>query len=278
MEKILLVVFGRDWSENTAELACYLAAESRAKLSGIFLEEPAYAGSPKLRQIGGTPYVETITGQTVPGYIDGIKKTEQNIDNFQLYCDKKVTVATVKRLSADELHKLTEESRFADLLIIDPAAAVTGTGDVPSPVVQTLLHNAQCPVLISPKYFTCPGEIVFCYDGSLSAITAMKLFTYIFPEFTDMKATVVKVNRRDRELPGETGILNAWLSRHYAFTDVVALKGDVEEELDIYLMKKKSPLLVMGAYGRSTVSRMLRRSHADYIMEVINCPIFITHH
>lgn len=277
MEKTILVVFGYEWTESAAELACFLAAESRAKLSGIFLEEAILPAKPEIRNISGTTYIETVVAPSVPGYQEGKLKTEKNIAAFQRFCEKKVTIATAKRLFVEELNVLTEESRFADILIVDAAAAVTSSASLPSPIVQALLHNAQCPVLIAPKFFIPPEEVVFAYDGSPSAIAAMKLFTYILPEFTEMKATIVRVSRRDRELPGETGLLNAWLSRHYAYTDMIALKGDVEEELDIYLSRKKSVVLVMGAYGRNAISRMFRASHADYMIEVLNFPIFITH-
>lgn len=277
MEKTILVVFGGEWAQSTAELACFLASESRAKLSGIFLEEAVLPAKPGMRNIGGAAYVETVVAASVPGYRESEIKIDKNIETFQRFCEKTVTVATVKRMFVEELNTLEEESRFADILIIGAATAVAPSDAALSPVVQALLHNAQCPVLIAPKFFTRPEEVVFAYDGSPSAITAMKLFTYILPELTEMKATVVKVNRHDRELPGETGLLNAWLSRHYAYTDVIALKGDVEEELDIYLSRKKSPILVMGAYGRGALSRLFRPSRADYLAEVLNFPIFITH-
>lgn len=277
MEKTILVVFGREWAESTAELACFIASECRAKLTGIFLEETVLPEKPEMRNISGTTYVETVVASTVPGYKEGRMKTEKNIEAFQFFCERKVTIATAKRMYVEDLNILTEESRFADILIVGAAAAVVPSGFLPSPLVQALLHNAQCPVLIAPKFFSRPEEVVFAYDGSPSALVAMKLFTYILPELTEMKATVVKVNRHDRQLPGETGLLNAWLSRHYAYTDVIALKGDVEEELDVYLSHKRKPILVMGAYGRSAVSRLFRASHADYLMEVLNFPIFITH-
>lgn len=278
MEKTILVVFGRDWSESVAEFACYLACTSNTRLTGIFLEEPEYSEVPGIRFAGGLPYVKPVVAADIPGYKEGREKTVRNIENFQRFCEKKVTVAMVRRLSSDELHRLIDETRFADILVIDPAASTREMEDIPSGIVQTLLHQAHCPVMIAPKKFTVPEEVVFCYDSSPSSIFAMKQFTYILPEFDQVKATVVKVNLHNQEPPAEAGALTAWLCRHFAYTEIVALEGNMEEELDIFVTRKKSPLLVMGAYGRNAASRLLRRSHADYMMEVMDCPIFITHY
>ena len=278
MEKTILVVFGRNWAENVAEFACYLSSTSNTRLTGIFLEEPEYSEIPGVKFTGGVPYLESIVATGIPGYRENRQKTDRNIESFQRFCEKKVTVAIARRMSAGELHRLIDETRFADILVIDPSASTLETEDVPSGIVQTILHQAHCPVIIAPRVFKVPEEVVFCYDSSPSSIFAMKQFTYILPELDQVKATVVKVNLHDQELPAEAGALNAWLCRHFAYTDIVALEGNMEEELDIFVTRKKNPLLVMGAYGRNAASRLIRRSHADYMMEVMSCPIFITHY
>jgi regulator of extracellular matrix RemA (YlzA/DUF370 family) len=43
------------------------------------------------------------------------------------------------------------------------------------------------------------------------------------------------------------------------------------------MARKKNTFLVMGAYGRSGFSMLLRQSHADSLIHLLKSPIFIAH-
>jgi nucleotide-binding universal stress UspA family protein len=58
----------------------------------------------------------------------------------------------------------------------------------------------------------------------------------------------------------------------------VTLKGLPEMEIISYLKKQKgSPLVVLGAYRRSMVSRWFRASLADALIKELKLPLFIAH-
>jgi len=62
-------------------------------------------------------------------------------------------------------------------------------------ILLVVIGSAQCPVVIAPSANTVVDEIVFCYDGSPSSLFAMKQFTYLLPELTDTKGTIVQVKK-----------------------------------------------------------------------------------
>jgi len=279
MEKILLVVIGSAPAANALEFACHLSGMSRSKLAGYFFESSQYAARPTMKTVHGMPYVETVLSSDMPDYDLKRKKMEAHIRLFQSTCDEKGIPASVHYMDEPVLEGLIAESRFADLIVVDAAASYTpDSEEAPNPFVKELLAGAQCPVIIAPSANTAVDEIVFCYDGSPSALFAMKQFTYLLPELTDTKGTIVQVKKKD-ELPAEEKRrATAWLSRHFSYVDYVTLEGKPEDELITYLLKKKYCMVVMGAYGRNMVSRFFKHSHADLLIKTLAYPLFITHY
>lgn len=278
MEKILLVVFGTAPTANALEFACQLSGMSRSKLAGYFFESSQYAGHPVMKTVHGMPYVETIVASDMPDYEAKRKKMEEHVRLFESTCDQKGIRSSVHYLREPVMEEIIAESRFADLIVVDAAASYAlATKEEPSPFIKDLLAKSQCPVIIAPSVNTAVEEIVFCYDGSPSALFAMKQFTYLLPELTDTKGTIVQV-KKGEVAPEERKRLTAWLSRHFNYTEYMLLDGNPEDELVSYLLKKKHVMVVMGAYGRSTVSRFFRHSHADLLIKTLAYPLFITHY
>jgi hypothetical protein len=145
-------------------------------------------------------------------------------------------------------------------------------------MVKEILTSARCPVIISPASHSPVEEVVFCYDGSPSSLFAMKQFVYLLSELDAVKGTVVQI-KDDDEIPAEEKrMVMTWLNRHYNFADFIALRGSGEKDLLNYLGGKKNAIVVMGAYGRSMLSRFFRQSHADMLIKELAYPLFIAHY
>ena len=72
--------------------------------------------------------------------------------------------------------------------------------------------------------------------------------------------------------------MKEWLNAHYKEVEFVILKGDATDEMFGYLIEKKNAIVVMGAYGRSLLSRFFQPSHARLVVKTVNLPVFITHY
>jgi len=279
MEKILLVVIGAAPTANALEFACHLSGISRSKLAGYFFESSQYGVYPNMKTIYGMPYIETIVSSDMPDYDVKQRKMEEHVRLFQSACYEKGIPSSAHYMEEPILEGLIAASRFADLMVVDAAASYRpDIKEAPSHFVRELLAGAQCPVMIAPSANTAVDEVVFCYDGSPSALFAMKQFTYLLPEMTDTKGTIVQVKKSDELPTEEKRRATAWLSRHFSYADYVTLEGKPEDELITYLLKKKSCMVVMGAYGRNMVSRFFRHSHADLLIKTLAYPLFITHY
>lgn len=254
-----MAVIGHQQPMHTMDFACYLAELGRARLNGYFLEN--------------------IPEDDVEDENSNEKEsTEYLMNKFIHKCEQHGIVGGAYRVTESGLEGLIAETTFSDLLVMNASASPSDLEEIPPcAFVKEILAAARCPVMIPPAMNLPPEEIIFCYDGSPSAIFAMKQLTYLFPEFSELKATVLQV--RKGEMPdAEKKRINSWLSRHFGYTDIVVLNGDPEDELWKFLLYRKNPLVVMGAYGRNLISRLVNRSHADIIIKTIAQPVFITHY
>ena len=176
------------------------------------------------------------------------------------------------------LNGIIEASRFADLLIADPEITLEDKPEgMPTGPVKELLMKCECPVILAPFSFYGTDELIFAYDGSASSVFALKQFTYLFPGFTHKKITLLQVEEKEGEPVAASRDIGEWLKMHYASVSFLILKGKADNELFNYLVKKKNAFVVMGAFGRPSVSVFFRHSTADLVMKTINLPLFITH-
>jgi hypothetical protein len=274
MEKILLVLNARQPDMVSIDYACFIASVTHSALTGLFIENLfEYVPS------GGkySPYsIETSTPVMSTVKAD----TTHSVRLFRDECMIKGIQCEVLVDKGEPIQEAIYESRFADLLFINPSISFYGREtEIPSHLVKEILMHSECPVLLTPKEFEDPDEIIFCYDGSPSSVFSMKQFTYLLPEFGNRHVMFLEVNKSGKEQFDEKHRrMMEWLRAHYNVVYYHALKGEVKDELFNYFFMKRKKMIVMGAYGRSALSNFFKRSNADVIMATIDLPLFISHH
>jgi hypothetical protein len=273
MEKILLALEGDKQNTYAIDFACYLAKLTGSRLTGVFLEGASDRMRPEVN-----PMVEPLA-LTCPLTLEtDSDPVVQQVHRFREACICREVLARVHRDRGIPLKELLLESRFADLVVVDPETTFhKQEREFPGHFIREILPEAECPVLISPYRFDGMDTVIFAYDGSASSVFAIKQFTYLFPMFKNKKAIVVNVNREERTAINEQFKMKEWLSAHYQDLDFVILNGNASDELFGFLLEKKNAIVVLGAYGRGILSRFLKPSHANLLLRTINLPIFIAH-
>jgi hypothetical protein len=275
MEKILLVVNAHKPDIFSIDFACQVARLAQTKLTGLFIEN-LYFEYP----VVGFDDVSYFRQVSAAANATITADTDQSIRLFKEECSHKGVSPEVYIDQGEPIQEVIFESRFADLLIVDPDISFYDRDEpLPSHFVKEILAKAECPVLLTPEKFDKIEEIIFCYDGSSSSVFAIKQLTYLLPEFHDKKVMLLEVNRTSEEKFDESHRrMMEWLRSHYHTVYYHALKGDVKDELFNYFFKRKNLLIVIGAYGRSMLSNFFRKSNADILIRTVDLPIFITHH
>jgi len=262
---------------NAIDFACYLARLTRSRLTGVFLED-VLADRPDLAVsiAYGVPLSAAPVTAEVQEQLSAV--TEENIRLFREACVCREVVSRVHRDRGIPVGEIVSESRFADLIVVDPETSLKPrVGSLPPPFISDMLAEAECPVILSPGSFDRIDEIVFAYNGTASSVYAIKHFTYLFPEYRETKVQVVNVRQGDEESIEESFKMKEWLNEHYDHVEFHLLKGNSSDELFGHLLDRKNAFVVMGAYGRGLLSRFFRPSHARLIMRTLNLPIFIAH-
>lgn len=193
-------------------------------------------------------------------------------------CAKHNVLCDVHSNALVPVYEIIEESRFADLLIVDGSLSFEKHRETaPSSFVKDVLYYAECPVIVAPQQFAGIDEVIFAYDGSASSVFAIRQFTYLFPGLEDKTATVLHVTENDEWPAREKQLMADWLKPHYSVINFRLLKGSARNELPAYLQGRENLFVVMGAFGRSMLSRMIRHSNAAPLLKTADLPVFITH-
>lgn len=277
MEKILVVLNANGASMHTIDFACKIAKAAASKLTGLLIENIFYQpGHAVLKE--EKPYFKDHEEQQVADLV--ITDTEQAIRLFKDECRLKGVEAEVYVDKGEPIQEAIFESRFADLLVVDPSISFYEKEDgLPSHLVKEILANAECPVLLAPEQFGSVEEIIFCYDGSASSVYAIKQFTYLMSHLKHNKLILLEVNSSGKEeFTDSHRRMLEWLKAHYASVSCHSLQGNAHDELFTYFFMKQNKLIVMGAYGRSILSNFFKRSTADVLLRAVDLPLFIAHH
>jgi len=217
VEKILLAVDAISMDESALVFVSFLARLTKSTITGVFLENLENEDRPVLKHMNGLAYVNWEADETSENHQYKTALIEKNISLFKEGCAKRQMTCMVNRDRGVPLYELINESRFADLLVIDADTSFKKSYDgTPSEFVKDIQSKAECPVIIAPERFEGVDEIVFTYHGTSSSMFAIKQFTYLFPGLQDKKISVIQVNKEGQWHDTDKYKIKEWLKEHYS--------------------------------------------------------------
>ena len=275
MNKILVVINAHQPNMASIDFACSIAAMTKSKLTGLFIEN-LYFHHPA-PDLDDAPYSQAV--QTKTENVGVTTETDLAVKLFVQECALNNIQAETYIDSGEPIQQVIYESRFADLLIVDPKINFYDVDEqLPSHFTKEILANAECPVMLAPEKKGSIEAVVFCYDGTSSSVFALKQFTYLMTGMRNKKAMLLEVNKTGNEIFNEDHRrIMAWLRTHYSVVEYHALKGRAKDELFTYFFMKSGEVIVMGSYGRTALSNFFKHSAAETIIRTLDLPIFITH-
>jgi hypothetical protein len=278
MKRILLIIESPQIQKHVLDFACYIANLAHAELTGYFVEKFKEDTIPKMKMVYGFPYVETIVADDLPENKLKMEGYDEYMSFFRKTCSQQHVNYTLQRSINPSKEEIIAESRFADLVIIDgetPAEHLPDITDLHE--LREVLIASECPVIIAPSEFKGINEIFFAYDGSRSAVFAIKQFTYLFSALRDRKITILQVNEAEGQPLAAEVKIKGWISTHYYKWDIRILEGSPEEQLYHYLLNKENSMVVMGAFGRNKIASLFKHSAGEQVIQMNHLPVFIAH-
>jgi len=271
MRRVLYVQEALNFNPGNLEFVDFIYGLGNFRITAVFLDKIAEERNDE--KIWETAAMQAGSKMTVPQKSFHQKVSEDNIQRFIEACYARDIPYDILRESTGVLKYILQESRYADLLILDMASYKAA---FPSYFAEDLLRNAECPVLVMPLAFEGIEELVFTYDGTLSSVYAVKQFTYLFPQMCNYKTAVVCINP-EQVAEADWNKFREWMFASYARVEFLYAEGNVDDELVELLHKRDHPFIIMGAYGRGIVSGFLRPSHANLVIQLTSEALFIAH-
>ncbi|TWF45710.1 universal stress protein family protein [Chitinophaga polysaccharea] len=269
MKKVLIAFDGTNFSKGALEFAGKLNELAPILLVGVFLPQTDFSMAWSYAVPDGAPFAPLVEAATT-------KEIEENIKQFEETCIKKhIEYRVHKNLYDGTLWELKKETRFADLLILgsEKFYQQRGTEDY----LEIALHDTACPVIITPESCVFPETILLAYDGSDDATYAIKTFAALFPELCNRKAVLLYATSKNHtEIPDQEYIKEL-AARHYSQLDIQVLPATLKKYFDTWAEEQGHPLLVCGAFGRSGLSQLFRKSFSSEVISEHHIPVFIAH-
>lgn len=278
MEKsILLVIDGNHYSDSVVDYGIHLARISNSIVEGVFM-----------RDLRNTQYIYPILFDQP--FVDATVYTElmdierasitRSIQRFKDRCTKEKITYKVHFDEQKPVENIIARSAYADLIIIDGGTDISDIfPDTPSSSLRELLIDTMCPILVVPQESHPIEDIILTSDGSYSSIHAIKMFSYLFPEWRRLKTTVLSIEHASGQnhLSHDPDIADM-IRRRFDNVSYHIEYGKASHQLKAYISDHgSSTLVVMGAYGRNAVSRLWRQSLANGLIREAQVPVFISH-
>lgn len=277
MKKIIAGFDGLKYAENTTACALHLAKRTQTHMVGVFPDDVTYSSY----LIHELVVKKGITADQLKKYEEGdAKARNQSVEKFEKICKQEGIHFSIHQDKKIAIQCFKHESIYADLLVISMKETFSHYPEKPpTRFIRDLLSDTQCPVLLVPEKYRGLEKVVLLYDGEPSSVYAIKMFSYLLPEFADLPAEVISVNpaHKSLHLP-DNKLMKEFMKRHFPKAGYTILKGMAEEAIVKKLKEQQeNTLVVLGAYRRGSVSRWFRESMADVLMKEVRLPLFIAH-
>jgi len=266
MKKILVVFNGINVPWHILNFAIDIAKKHLSQIDGLFLRDQEiiypFPNDLSFTEVDFTPR-GTITEE------DAILES-QNITTFENMCK---TAGVNYQVEKDVLfEELIQKSSEAELIVADT------TPDFRKYSLNDILKDAHCAVYLVSINTPAVEKIILLYDGSASSKFAIEKFTGLFSEWTNLPTTLLSINPPSNIDEENNAYLQTWIPQHFSMLNKIELHGNLKTELVSFLKENETNVLVvMGAFGRSAISRLFHRSLSNVILEETKVSLFTTH-
>ncbi len=278
MKKIIVAIDAITYNEYALEYAIGVAKNSGGMILGVFLHDLSYIYNdiPSVFDLVPVEYNNIINKQH-----DDKEKLDLNLKLFNDRCNAEDIKHKAHLYDGtDIVDFLAKESVFADLLILDEHMSFTQTtSDQLSNFIIDLLEDSNCPVLIVPHKYLPVENIFLCYDGTPASVHAIKMYSYLFPSWSEKITSLISFNETASNQLKSSENIKDLLHQHFSNL-IIDVQNSYKSEaiiVDFFKENCNNGFIVMGAYKRSPFSRIFKKSLANTFIKEVKVPIFIAH-
>lgn len=272
MKKVLLVFDGNHFSEGAFRMVSFLNEYEPVLAIGVFLQAIDY------RDIIGYSGMTVDTQVTLSPIETEENLIVGNINYFEYRC-KHAGLEYRSHRDTDmfALQELQTETRFADLLILSNELFYENIGkEQPNDYLKKILRQTECGIMLVPEEYKIPNSVVLAYDGKPDSVFAIKQFTYLFPQLFQLETTLITIEDENEPLPYQE-LIEELVAKHFSNLTLEVVPVDSEQAFLKSITEKEDTLLVAGAFGRSELSTLFKKSFLSEIIHDHQIPVFVAH-
>jgi len=262
MKKIITALAPIDTPWPSMRISTQLAANHSAEIHLVFSTLPGEDVDYSYPYPNDLPIAEDFSdGRLISESNQELIKDKLSL--FKQECESAgINLSFERNISVE---KLIKESANADILVADEAADF----------LSKILTHLHCPAFIAADDHL-PEKVVLMFNDSDSSKFAIEKYSDLLPEFKDLPTFLLSINPKDENAnqsyvqknPGTT----------FSDISIKSLTGKVEKQMQHFLSDLPGHILVvMGAFGRSQISRFFHESLADTVMRNKKVSLFIAH-
>jgi nucleotide-binding universal stress UspA family protein len=276
MRSILVGLDGSTHSTAAADLGIRWARRFNALLVGLgIIDEPSIR-RPEIMPIGGAAYKEQRDEALLT---DATRQVESILGQFAIRCTEAgIAYKLLEDVGTPPERIFVESQRFDLILLGQKTHFRFSSQDEEDDTLTEVLRNSPRPVVATPTQPPTGEAVVVAYDGSLQAARALQSFQ-ASGLGTSTKLHVVSLGDDHVEAARHADRAVQFLSSHdlAATPHVASAPSGVAQTLLELSRLLDAGLIVMGCYGRSTLSEFFLGSVTRTMLESSTVPLFLYH-
>jgi nucleotide-binding universal stress UspA family protein len=280
------IVAGIDGSSNSLaafQYALNLARRVKAEVKLVFVVDSRKTDLPIIYTASHFDYgFERVYIPPEPGLKSFYDRVRQDIrafgEKYLSQCAKEAEAAKVPLVPVlrDGLPSgvLTEEARSGDLLVIGQKGenahierAIVGS------TTEDVVRSTPRPVLVSPMSFRSPARVLFSYDGSPDAESALQFCVNAFGNIWEEMVVLTVTEEMEESFPYDTEL--GYLGSHGVPYRLLMEAGKPIETIPRVAKREKSDLILIGAHGRHKIRDYLLGPTAAHLIRRSELPILV---
>jgi nucleotide-binding universal stress UspA family protein len=276
LRSMLVSLDGSSYSQRAVELGIDWARQTSALLVGLgTIDQPTITRG-EAAPIGGSYFKHQKDDARLA---DARRQVEQFLARFTLCCaEAQVPCKVLEDVGLPTEQILLEAQRYDLILLGQQTYCQFETQQGPDHTLQDVVRNSPRPVVVVPLKPVSGKATLIAYDGSLQAARALHAFRSVeLPAAGPVH--VVSVHTDGKEAARQADRAAEFLRFHDidAQRQAIATKQAPTEVLLDQIRQLDAGLLVMGAYGQSTLREFFFGSVTTSLLKASGVPLFLYH-
>ncbi len=276
-KKIVIGLDPSDYTKTALNIAIRRARELGSVLVGVTVVntediKDSVGGAP----VGAIHYAEKAVEKNLTL---AQKRAQDLIANFEKVCSENNVKYESFIKDGDPAKEIIEEARTADLIIIGIKTHFRlEHPDVEGETLEKLLKESVAPVMAVTEKPNLPTKLLIAYDGSTQAAKAMREYVHISHMLPfAKKAYLLNVTDNIEEGMKLLKKAESYLRLYGLDVEKVIKSGDPADVIFNTAKELGDALIIMGAYGHSSLKDIFFGSTAEKIIKDGSFPIFVYH-